>query len=44
MKKLAREGLNVATDVFKPHVVLWRSRVLFALFAIQSRCPNPFLP
>jgi KUP system potassium uptake protein len=31
----ALEGLNVATDVFKPHVVLIGVAVLFALFAIQ---------
>ena len=33
----ALEGLNVATDVFKPHVVLMAVAILFALFAIQSR-------
>jgi KUP system potassium uptake protein len=33
----ALEGLNVATDVFKPHVVLIAVAILFALFAIQSR-------
>jgi KUP system potassium uptake protein len=33
----ALEGLNVATDVFKPHVVLMAVTILFALFAIQSR-------
>ena len=33
----ALEGLNVATDVFKPHVVLMAVVILFALFAIQSR-------
>ena len=37
MKKLAREGLNVATDVFKPHVVFMAVAILLALFAIQSR-------
>jgi len=40
MKKLAREGLNVATDVFKPHVVM-AVAILFALFAIQSRGDPP---
>ena len=33
----ALEGLNVTTDVFKPHVVLIAVAILFALFAIQSR-------
>jgi KUP system potassium uptake protein len=33
----ALEGLNVATDVFKPHIVLMAVAILFALFAIQSR-------
>ncbi len=33
----ALEGLNVATDVFKPHVVVMAVAILFALFAIQSR-------
>src|SRR5215472_13876852 len=33
----ALEGLNVATDVFKPHVMSMAVVVLFALFAIQSR-------
>ena len=33
----ALEGLNVATDVFKPHVVFMAVAILFALFAIQSR-------
>jgi KUP system potassium uptake protein len=33
----ALEGLNVATDVFKPHVVSIAVAILFALFAIQSR-------
>ena len=33
----ALEGLNVATDVFKPHVVSMAVAILFALFAIQSR-------
>jgi KUP system potassium uptake protein len=33
----ALEGLNVATDVFKPHIVLLAVAILFALFAIQSR-------
>ena len=33
----ALEGLNVATDVFKPHVVLMAVAILFALFAIQQR-------
>ena len=31
----ALEGLNVATDVFKPHVVLMAVAILFAVFAIQ---------
>ena len=31
----ALEGLNVATDVFKPHVVLMAVAILVALFAIQ---------
>jgi KUP system potassium uptake protein len=33
----ALEGLNVATDVFKSHVVLMAVAILFALFAIQCR-------
>ena len=33
----ALEGLNVATDVFKPHVVLIAVAILVALFAIQRR-------
>lgn len=33
----ALEGLNVATDVLKPHIVLIAVAILFALFAIQSR-------
>jgi KUP system potassium uptake protein len=33
----ALEGLNVATDVFKPHIVPMAVAILFALFAIQSR-------
>jgi KUP system potassium uptake protein len=33
----ALEGLNVATDAFKPHVVPMAVAILFALFAIQSR-------
>jgi KUP system potassium uptake protein len=33
----ALEGLNVATDVFKPHVVSMAVAILFGLFAIQSR-------
>ena len=33
----ALEGLNVATDVFKPHVVFMAVAILFALFAIQTR-------
>ena len=33
----ALEGLNVATDIFKPHVVSMAVVILFALFAIQSR-------
>ena len=33
----ALEGLNVATDVFKPHVVSIAVAILFALFAIQTR-------
>jgi KUP system potassium uptake protein len=33
----ALEGLNVATDVFKPHIVLMAVAILCALFAIQGR-------
>jgi KUP system potassium uptake protein len=33
----ALEGLNVATDVFKPHVVSIAVAILLALFVIQSR-------
>src|SRR6202050_5024940 len=33
----ALEGLNVATDVFKPHIVSIAVAILCALFAIQSR-------
>ncbi len=33
----ALEGLNVATDLFKPHVVSMAVAILFALFVIQSR-------
>jgi KUP system potassium uptake protein len=33
----ALEGLNVATAVFKPHIVLIAVGILMALFAIQSR-------
>jgi KUP system potassium uptake protein len=33
----ALEGLSVATDAFKPHVVPMAVAILFALFAIQSR-------
>jgi KUP system potassium uptake protein len=33
----ALEGLNVATDVFKPHVVLMAVMILLGLFAVQSR-------
>ena len=33
----ALEGLNVATDVFKPHVVSMAVAILFALFVIQGR-------
>jgi KUP system potassium uptake protein len=33
----ALEGLNVATDMFKPHVVAMAVAILLALFAIQSR-------
>jgi len=33
----ALEGLNVATDVFKPHVVSIAVAILFVLFVIQSR-------
>jgi len=33
----ALEGLNVATDVFKPHVVSMAVVILFVLFAIQRR-------
>jgi len=33
----AIEGLNVATDMFKPHIVPIAVAILLALFAIQSR-------
>jgi KUP system potassium uptake protein len=33
----ALEGLNVVTDVFKPHVVSIAVAILFGLFAVQSR-------
>ena len=33
----ALEGLNVATDVFKPHIVPMAVAILVALFAIQRR-------
>jgi KUP system potassium uptake protein len=33
----ALEGLNVATDVFKPHVVSMALVILLGLFAVQSR-------
>jgi KUP system potassium uptake protein len=33
----ALEGLNVATDVFKPHIVLMAVVILIVLFAVQSR-------
>ncbi|HUA33084.1 MAG TPA: KUP/HAK/KT family potassium transporter [Candidatus Binataceae bacterium] len=33
----ALEGLDVATDVFKPHIVLMASAILLLLFLIQSR-------
>ncbi len=33
----ALEGLNVATNVFKPHIVSVAVAILFGLFAIQSR-------
>jgi KUP system potassium uptake protein len=33
----ALEGLNVATDVFKPHIVSIAVAILCALFAIQNR-------
>src|SRR5271170_5312855 len=33
----ALEGLNVTTDVFRPHVVVMAVAILFALFAIQRR-------
>jgi KUP system potassium uptake protein len=33
----ALEGLNVATDVFKPHVLFMAVAILLVLFAIQSR-------
>ena len=33
----ALEGLNVVTDVFKPHCVSMAVAILFGLFAIQSR-------
>src|SRR5580692_5409849 len=32
----ALEGLNVATDVFKPHIVPMAVLILFALFAVQN--------
>ena len=33
----ALEGLNVATDIFKPHVISMAVAILFVLFAVQSR-------
>ena len=33
----ALEGLNVATNVFKPHIVSMAVAILFGLFVIQSR-------
>ena len=33
----ALEGLNVATDVFKPHIVSMALVILLGLFAVQSR-------
>jgi KUP system potassium uptake protein len=33
----ALEGLNVATNVFKPHIVLMAVAILLGLFAIQAR-------
>src|SRR6202171_345457 len=33
----ALEGLNVATDVFKPHIVPMAFVILLGLFAVQSR-------
>ena len=33
----ALEGLNVATDVFKPHIVLMAVVILIVLFAVQTR-------
>ena len=33
----ALEGLNVATDMFKPHVISMAVAILFVLFAVQSR-------
>jgi KUP system potassium uptake protein len=33
----ALEGLNIATDVFKPHIVSMAVVILLGLFAIQSR-------
>ena len=33
----AVEGLNVATNVFKPHIVPIAVGILLALFAVQSR-------
>jgi KUP system potassium uptake protein len=33
----ALEGLNIATDVFKPHIALMAVAILFGLFAIQAR-------
>jgi KUP system potassium uptake protein len=33
----ALEGLNVATNVFKPHIALMAVAILLGLFAIQAR-------
>jgi len=33
----AFEGLNVATDVLKPHIVVMAVAILLALVAIQNR-------
>ena len=33
----ALEGLNVATDVFKPDIVFMAVAILFALFPVHSR-------
>ena len=36
----ALEGLNVATDVFKPHVVLMAVAILLGLFASRAAAPR----